>query len=80
MALFSLRVINDWNELPEDIVNADSTDLLKVDSIMATNMKLYSDSICLDQVFTGFCLLTWTPINNNIQYSTVSIICHIRSC
>ena len=27
--LFSLRVINDWNELPEDIINADSTDLFK---------------------------------------------------
>ena len=26
---FSLRVINDWNELSEDIVNADSTDLFK---------------------------------------------------
>ena len=26
---FSLRVINDWNGLPEDIVNADSTDLFK---------------------------------------------------
>ena len=25
--LFSLRVINYWNELPEDVVNADSTDL-----------------------------------------------------
>ena len=26
---FSLRVINDCNELSEDIVNADSTDLFK---------------------------------------------------
>ena len=29
MPLFSLRVINDCNELPEDIVNADSTDMFK---------------------------------------------------
>ena len=40
-SLILLRVINYWNELPEDVVNADSTDLFKT----------YLDGLCYDHQF-----------------------------
>jgi len=63
VTFFAIRVVNDWNGLPNDLVNVNSMNLFKTRFIIISNMILYrffcsSSLICVDQAYC-------TPNNNN---------------